>query len=457
MAPFFCTECGAETLKWSGKCPACGAWNSLRETSRLIKSKSGRNDILSLTKSNDIEMRPLLIKDIIIGNQSRILSNIGEFDGTLGGGIVPGMVVLIGGEPGVGKSTLMLQVANNIAKFNIKVLYISGEESKEQIKLRSDRLSCEASNLYLFCTTNVEDIIRSIEEFEPNLIIIDSIQSVYTKSLDNVPGSISQLRECTSIFTRVAKQKNISFFLIGHVTKDGVVAGPKIIEHMVDTVLYFEGEVQNQYKILRATKNRFGSTNEIGIFEMHNDGLKEVLNPSQMFLNQEEGDIGTAIGCVLEGTRAFLVEVQALVSSPNYGTSQRVALGFDHKKLALLLAVVEKKLSLNLRQNDVFINLAGGIKVLEPSLDLAIVASLLSSYKEIPLPPNTLLLGEVGLNGKVRPVSQTAKRIKEGRKLGYKNIIISNKTKNIRKDLHIKRIDQIAQLLPILISSSFIR
>lgn len=438
---FFCGECGAETARWAGKCPACGAWNSLKETTRVTgKKKVGKYQFEPSSK-------PEKLNSITIDNKPRLSTTIGELDGTLGGGIVPGMVVLIGGEPGIGKSTLMMQVSNLIAAKST-VLYISGEESREQIKLRSNRLKCHAENLLLYCSTEVDQIINAISDLNPDLVIIDSIQSVYFNSIESAPGSISQLRECTSLFTRLAKQKNIPFFLIGHVTKDGTVAGPKIIEHMVDTVLYFEGEMQNQFKILRATKNRFGSTNEIGIFEMLATGLKEVKNPSQLFLKEDEHSSGSAVGCVLEGSRAFLVEVQALVAPASYGTSQRVALGFDHRKLALLLAVIEKNLSINLRNNDVFLNLTGGMKVMEPALDLSIVAAILSSAKEQALPANTVLLGEVGLNGEIRTVSQIDKRVKEALKLGYENIIVSARAKNIKAQ--VTKLKHIRQLFPVL-------
>ena len=448
---FFCKECGSETSKWSGKCQACGAWNSLQESSRITgKKKSGKNLQGLVNLEGLIKAKPEVLKNIKVQSQSRIFSQINEFDGVLGGGIVPGMVVLIGGEPGIGKSTLLMQVSDKIALLGKKVLFISGEESKEQIKLRSIRLGCESENLYLFCTNEVEEIIQTITDFKPEMVVIDSIQSVYLGTIESVPGSVSQLRECTAIFSRIAKQNGIPFFLIGHVTKEGIVAGPRIIEHMVDTVLYFEGEVQKQFKILRATKNRFGSTNEIGLFEMLSSGLKEVIDPSQLFLSHNENNIGTAVGCMLEGSRVFLVEVQALVSPANYGTSQRVAIGYDHRKLAILLAVIEKNLSLNLRQNDVFLNFAGGIKVAEPALDLAVTAAILSSFKEMELQKNTIFLGEVGLSGEIRPVSQTEKRIKEATKLGFKNIIISEKTKN--RNIKAKRIDHIVQLLPMLFS-----
>lgn len=438
---FFCTECGAETSKWSGKCPACGAWNTLKETTRVTgKNKNKRIKFESSTI-------PEKLVNIKASAKERISTSIGELDGTLGGGIVSGMVVLIGGEPGIGKSTLMMQVANILAEKR-KVLYVSGEESKQQIKMRSVRLGCTSQELLLYCENDAEAILNTISDLEPEFVVVDSIQSIYMNSIESAPGSVSQLRECTGLLTRIAKQKNIPIFLIGHVTKDGSVAGPKIIEHMVDTVLYFEGEMQNQFKILRATKNRFGSTNEIGIFEMLASGLQEVKNPSQLFLRENETNIGCAIGCLLEGTRAFLVEVQALVSPASYGTSQRVALGFDHRKLALILAVIEKNLSINLRNNDVFLNLAGGMKVMEPALDLAIIAAILSSAKDTPLPPKTMLLGEVGLNGEIRAVSQAEKRIKEALKLGYENIIVSARTKNVKNK--ITKLKHIRQLFPVL-------
>ncbi len=445
---FFCTECGSETAKWSGKCPACGAWNSLKETTSVTGRKNKKNKGRDIFK-NEPNKKPLKLKDINYTEQQRTKSGIMEFDGTLGGGIVPGMVVLIGGEPGIGKSTLMLQVSDQLAQQGKSVLYISGEESEEQIKLRSQRLECNSDNLFLYCATDFEEVAQTIFNTEPDIVIIDSIQSMYLNSLESAPGSVSQLRECTGFFTRIAKQRNIPIFLIGHVTKGGIVAGPKIIEHMVDTVLYFEGETQNQFKILRATKNRFGSTNEIGIFEMLSTGLSEVKDPSQLFLTREN-NIGSSVGCLLEGSRAFLVEVQALVSPASYGTPQRVSLGFNHRKLALLLAVVEKNLSVNLRNNDVFLNLTGGIKVTDPGLDLSIIAAILSSFKELTLPANTLLLGEVGLNGEIRPVSQTDKRIKEAKKLGYENIIVSAKSKTSSKEVNIKKIKHVRQLFPIL-------
>jgi DNA repair protein RadA/Sms len=444
---FFCKECGGETTKWSGKCPHCGAWNSLKEIDFVVKKK-GKKKIHPTNLAPRAKVGK--ISEVNIKKIPRQKTGIGEFDGTLGGGIVSGMAVLIGGEPGIGKSTLMLQVANKIAKNDKIVLYVSGEESREQIGLRGKRLNCTADKLYLLCATEIEEIIKTITEIEPDLVVIDSIQSIYTENLDNAPGSITQLRECTALFTRYAKQNNTSFFLIGHVTKDGAVAGPKIIEHMVDTVLYFEGEQQKQFKILRATKNRFGSTNEIGIFQMQTNGLQEIADPSELFFNRDENSTGTAISCVIEGSRAFLVEVQALVTNASYGNSQRVALGFDHRKLALQLALIDKNLGLDLKNNDVFVNLVGGIKINEPAVDLATIAAILSSLKDLSLPKGTILIGEVGLNGEVRPVSQAEKRIKEAKKLGYNNIIISARTKEIPANIKVQKIKQIRQLFPIL-------
>ncbi|MFO7897369.1 MAG: DNA repair protein RadA [Candidatus Cloacimonadales bacterium] len=443
---FFCKECGGETIKWSGKCPHCGAWNSLKEASSVVGKQKKRKLHTNLApraqagKLNQVEIKAT----------PRLQTGIGEFDGTLGGGIVPGMAVLIGGEPGIGKSTLLLQVANQVADLQKKVLYVSGEESREQIGLRGKRLHCAAEELFLLCCTEVKEILQNIEELQPDLVVIDSIQSVYTETLDNAPGSLTQLRECTALFTRMAKQQNIPIFLIGHVTKDGAVAGPKIIEHMVDTVLYFEGEQQKQFKILRATKNRFGSTNEIGIFQMQSDGLQEVADPSELFFNRQDNSNGTAISCVIEGSRAFLLEVQALVTGASYGNSQRVALGLDHRKLSLLLALIDKNLGLDLKNNDVFVNLIGGIKVAEPAVDLATIAAILSSLKEMSLPQGTILIGEVGLNGEVRPVNQAEKRIKEAKKLGYDNIIISARTQELPAQIKVTKIKHIRQLFPIL-------
>ncbi len=435
---FFCKECGFESVKWNGKCPACGAWDSFRDSDKIIGKKSKN---LALAQNE-----PLTLDKIEIKAQPAIKTNIREFDGVLGEGIIPGMVALIGGEPGIGKSTLMLQIAQQLALQNLTVLYATGEESNEQIKLRSIRLKISSPNIHILATNDVNQIYDIAQKMVPDLLIVDSIQSVYNSNLESTPGSVTQLRENTMILTKLAKQKSIPVLLIGHVTKDGAVAGPKIIEHIVDTVLYFEGELQNQLKILRTTKNRFGSTNNIGIFEMVFDGLKEVLNPSELFINRDETSSGVAISCIMEGNRPFLVEVQALITPTNYGTSQKVCNGIDPKKVSLLLAVIEKSLKLNLKLNDVFINLIGGIKVNDPCLDLAIIAAMISSFTEQALPAHTALIGEVGLNGEVRPISQIEKRIKEAQRLGYKKIIISQKTKDIKFGSSIIGIKNIQQL-----------
>lgn len=448
---FFCTECGAETSKWSGKCPSCGAWNSLRETTRFKNKKNkAKNRTISSLELITAEMeKPQRLKEVKSRENYRIKSGIGEFDGTLGGGIVPGMVTLIGGEPGVGKSTLLLQISDLLAQKGFKALYISGEESKEQIKLRSERLDCRADQLFIYCQTDLDEIINTLKEFVPDLIVIDSVQSIYLNSIESSPGSVSQLRETTAILTRLAKNMNIPLFLIGHVTKDGAVAGPKIIEHMVDTVLYFEGDISNQFKILRASKNRFGSTNEIGIFEMSFKGLQEISDPSLYFISHEEVSAGISIGCVLEGSRPFVAEVQALVTPTSYGYSQRVSLGMDQKKLSLLIAIIEKNLGLNLKQSDIFVKLSGGLRVFEPALDLSIITAVLSSFRDQPLAAKSIFMGEIGLNGDVKPVSQIDKRLKEARKLGYEKLFISARNRTGRKKSDIVPLNNIRQILPL--------
>jgi DNA repair protein RadA/Sms len=437
----FCTECGAETPKWSGKCPACGSWNTLKEASfdngskRKNKKRSGTvSEPESLAKMSALSTERMATKN-------------SEFDTILGGGLVEGMAVLIGGEPGIGKSTLVMQIANQIARQGKNVLYVSGEESKEQIFLRCHRLGTVSETVFLSCETNIEEIMQQVERIDPELLIIDSIQSIYADYLESAPGNLGQIRECAFVLTKLAKQRKMSVFIIGHVTKDGYVAGPKVIEHMVDTVLYFE--IEQQYRILRATKNRFGSTNEIGIFEMQTDGLKEVLNPSYIFIGEDEHAIGAAVGSMLEGSRAFLTEVQALVSPANYGTPQRVSLGVEQKKLAVILAVLEKNLGLNLRNNDVFVKLAGGRKTVESSLDLPMCAAILSSFRDQKTLENMLFIGEVGLNGEIRPVSQLAKRLKEGHKLGFKKAIVSYRSEIESPELELIKIRNIREIMPV--------
>lgn len=438
---FVCSECGYESSNWEGRCPNCKEWNTMKEFKEAI-SKDKKKRKIGFSKNE----KPIPISKISTDSSAKILTKISEFDNVLGGGIVPGMVTLIGGDPGIGKSTLMLQVAQYIASQEGKVLYVSGEESKEQIRLRADRLNTDSTNLLIYCSSDVELIAKEILNLNPRLVIIDSIQSVALSAVSSAAGSVSQLRESSAMFISIAKQQNIPIFMIGHVTKEGNVAGPKILEHMVDTVLYFEGEM-NQIRILRTTKNRFGSTNEIGIFEMFSSGLKEVANPNEIFIGKSENYIGSGTGCVLEGTRAFLVEVQALVTPSNYGNSQRVAIGFNQKRLSVLLAIIEKHLQINMQNSDVFVKITGGLKILEPGIDFAVIAAVLSSFLEKEIPAKNLFIGEIGLNGEIRPVSMLNKRIKEARKLGYEKIIISGKSK-IKDDsvLRLKNINQIKEI-----------
>lgn len=443
MSTYFCSECGNEVTKWSGKCPHCGAWNSLKESSRVIGKKKSKHTIIESPEN----VNPIQLNNVQITKEERIKTGITEFDCVLGGGIVPGMVILIGGEPGIGKSTLMLQISNKLAKESKRILYVSGEESTQQILLRSKRLGVKSDNIFLFCTYNLLKILDQIQLIDADLVIIDSIQSVSSEKIDSAPGTISQLRECTLILTQIAKKFNLPIILIGHVTKDGFVAGPKIIEHIVDTVLYFEGDKNHHFKILRTSKNRFGSTNEIGLFEMRKEGLVEVKDATEMFINEEKKSIGSSIGCIIEGSRPFLIEVQSLVSSASYGNSQRVAVGFDHKRLAVLIAVIEKVLGIELRNYDIFVNIIGGLKVLEPSLDLAIIISIISSFQEKPVLEKTVLIGEVGLNGNIRNVAQMEKRVKEAKKLGYQKICISQNNNLKEKNISLIKTKNIAEVL----------
>lgn len=438
---FFCTDCGYETTKWTGKCPNCGSWDTLKESDKVM-GKGGK------VRTDGLSTAPVKLTEIKSKPVERVPTGVTEFDVVLGGGLISGMVVLLGGEPGVGKSTLMLQLSDWLAKLGKKVVYFSGEESADQINLRAKRLKIADENIWLACTNEADNIIEQIANLELDAAIIDSIQSVGLASVDSIPGSISQLKECCSQFVRLAKKKGIPVFLVGHVTKDGLVAGPKIIEHMVDTVLYFEGETTNQYKMLRAVKNRFGSTNELGLFEMTSLGLQQLKNPNQMFLSANPNLSGSALGCMIEGTRAFVVEVQALATASNFGTPQRVAVGLDQKKLALLLAILEKNLALYLRSNDVFINMTGGIKATDPAIDLAIITAVLSSLKDMPVPENSVYIGEVSLNGEIRPVGQLELRIKEAKRLGYEHIYISSysKQKSDSKVHQVKHIREIYRL-----------
>ena len=416
---YVCQNCGYSTPRWIGRCPDCDEWNTLIEEIIDKDKRTSRRSTSLLKQSADLKS----ISDINQSDSIRFKTGITEFDRVLGGGVVTGSVILIGGDPGIGKSTLMLQIANNLeAK---KILYVSGEESGIQIKLRCERLNYNLKNFYILSETNLEIIDAVVEKEKPDLIVIDSIQTIYHPELDSAPGTITQLRESTAMLIKISKSQNIPIFIVGHITKDGIIAGPKVLEHMVDVVLQFEGEKTHFYRILRGIKNRFGSTNEIGIFEMTDKGLKEVLNPSEVFLSQRNyGASGCVISASLEGTRPILIEVQALVTSTNYGIPQRTSMGFDYKKLNIIIAVLEKKLGLFLNKSDIFLNIAGGVKIDEPAIDLAVGISIYSSFKDIPIDSETIMLGEIGLSGEIRTISYIEKRITEATKLGFKKIII---------------------------------
>ncbi len=417
---FFCQECGYESVKWMGQCPGCKAWNTfVEETVPAAKKSSGA------ARPQEKRQEPVLLKDIQLSQDERQTTNIGELDRVLGGGIVPGSLVLVGGDPGIGKSTLLLQVCRNLALGGVKVLYISGEESLRQIKLRADRIGSFNENLELLCETNLEVIREILQRRKPDMVVIDSIQTMFHEDVSSAPGSVSQVRESTNILMQIAKGMGISIFIVGHVTKEGNVAGPRVLEHMVDTVLYFEGDRHASYRILRAVKNRFGSTNEIGVFEMRNTGLEEVKNPSEFMLNGKPTDSsGSIVSCSLEGTRPILVEIQALVCQSNFGIPRRTAVGTDFNRVNLLMAVLEKKVGVHLASSDAYVNIVGGMKMTEPAIDLAISLAVVSSFKDIVIPDNVLAFGEVGLSGEVRAVSMAGQRVAEAKKLGFHTVIL---------------------------------
>ncbi len=419
---FFCRNCGTQSAKWIGKCPSCNEWNTYDE--EVIK-KETKNDKWKAEKTSS---SPQLISDIQLNTENRFNSQNNELNRVLGGGIVQGSLVLIGGEPGIGKSTLMLQVALNIDE--LKVLYVSGEESGQQIKMRADRVGAKSDNAYILTETSTENIFIHIEKIKPDILVIDSIQTLQTDTIDSAAGSISQIRECAAELQRFAKQSNTPVFLIGHITKDGSLAGPKILEHMVDTVLQFEGDRNYGYRILRATKNRFGSTSELGIYEMQSTGMREVSNPSEILISQRDSNLsGAAIASTMEGMRPMLIEIQALVSTAAYGTPQRSSTGFDLRRLNMLLAVLEKRSGFRLGIKDVFLNIAGGIKVDDPAIDLAVVCAVLSSNEDIAIEENSCFAAEVGLSGEIRPVNRIEQRISEAEKLGFEKIYISTYNK----------------------------
>ena len=417
---YFCQNCGAQAAKWVGKCHSCGEWNTLVE-----ETKNDRLQLFSGNKNNQQSNKPVLLQEIGLTEYPRIQVPGQELARVLGGGVVPGSLVLFGGEPGIGKSTLMLQLALRLK--NLKVLYVSGEESEQQIKMRAERIGVTTQNCFILQETNTQNIFTQINAIQPQLVVIDSIQTIHTSYIDSSPGSVSQVRECAAEFLRFAKETNVPVFMIGHITKEGSLAGPKVLEHMVDTVLQFEGDRNHIYRLLRATKNRFGSTNEMGIYEMNGDGLKEVLNPSEILItNRKEATSGVTIAATLEGNRPLLIETQALVSTAAYGTPQRSSTGFDLRRLSMLLAVLEKRCGFRLGAKDVFINIAGGIKVEDPGIDLALVCAVLSSNEDLPIAQNVCFAAEVGLTGEIRPVNRIEQRISEAQKLGFEKIYISS-------------------------------
>ncbi len=443
---FFCQNCGYESAKWLGQCPGCKEWNSFVEEPTTTKKSA-------VGSYSYKELEPSFLKDISTGFNKRISTGIREFDRVLGDGIVSGSLILIGGEPGIGKSTLLMQTCINLSK-EIKLLYISGEESEEQIKGRADRINQTNENFLLFCNNNLENIIEVITRNSPKIVVIDSIQTIVSENISSAAGSVSQVRENTAAILRIAKEKDITFFIVGHVTKDGTVAGPKVLEHMVDTVLYFEGENTYVYRVLRSIKNRFGATNEIGVFEMSAKGLIEVTNPSKYMLNElSSNNSGSVITCTIEGTRAILLELQSLVADSIFQLPRRTSYGIDYNRVNLLMAVLEKKLNLKLMNCDIYINVVGGLKITEPASDLAVIMSTISSYKNIVIPQNTVVFGEIGLSGEIRGVTRAENRVYEAVKLGFDRVIVPylnyTELKNIKdiKIIYIKHISEILSLM----------
>lgn len=418
---FFCKQCGYESSKWLGQCPGCHEWDSFVEEP-VAKAIPGVSGTVSATKKDAV---PTLLSNVTTDDENRISTKISEMDRVLGGGIVVGSLVLVGGDPGIGKSTLLLQMCRNLSDEGKKVLYVSGEESLRQIKMRAERLGTFSRDISILCETDLDIISNSITDMMPDVVIIDSIQTMYREDVGSAPGSVSQVREATSILMRIAKGLHITVFIVGHVTKEGVVAGPRVLEHMVDTVLYFEGDGGASFRFLRGVKNRFGSTNEIGVFEMRADGLREVLNPSEYMLQgKPENEAGSVVACSIEGTRPILVEVQALVCRTNFNMPRRTSAGTDYNRVNLLLAVMEKRIGLHLGDCDAYINVAGGMRINEPALDMGIVLAVLSSYKNIAIDSKTICFGEVGLVGEVRAVNQAEQRVLEAAKLGFDRCIM---------------------------------
>lgn len=415
---FVCNNCGAEFPKWQGKCTNCGSWSSLVEEKITTSALTGKPS-KKVISSNE----PKLLKDVEVISNHRINTGLNELNRVLGGGLVSDSAVLIGGDPGIGKSTLLLQICNHLSKEGV-VLYVSGEESSSQIKMRADRIGIDLSCAYVLAENDLDVITTKVNSLKPNIIILDSIQTVFSPEITSAAGSVSQVREATTILTRIAKQNNAAIFIIGHVTKEGTIAGPRVLEHLVDTVLYFEGDRYDSYRILRAVKNRFGSTNEIGIFEMKDKGFEEVKNPSGLFLNREGEETGCCVACILEGTRPMLIEIQALVSDSSFGNPRRMATGIDYNRMIMLTAVLEKKCGMIFANQDMYMNVIGGLKIIEPSADLPIICAICSSFKDKKIDNNIIIIGEVSLTGEVRGISNIDKRINEAEKLGFKKAII---------------------------------
>jgi DNA repair protein RadA/Sms len=446
---FFCTNCGYESTKWAGRCPACQTWNSFTE--EIIQKDNKRNERTWKEEQPKHGSKTISINEIVSSEEKRIVTKDPELNRVLGAGIVPGSLILVAGEPGIGKSTLFLQ--NALQMRELRTLYVSGEESEQQIKMRADRLNIEHPDFYLLTETSTQVIFQEIKKLKPQLVVVDSIQTIHSDFIDSSAGSISQIRECAAEFQRFAKETQTPVFIIGHITKDGTIAGPKLLEHMVDTVLQFEGDQHYAYRILRTTKNRFGSTSELGIYEMSSLGMRPVADPSEILITQKEEQLsGVSIAATMEGLRPLLVEVQALVTPSVYGTPQRTASGFDSRRLQLLLAVLEKRGGFQFGTRDVFVNIAGGLRIEDPALDLAMVCALLSSYEDIPLPQQVAFAGEVGLSGEIRAVNRIDQRIAEAAKLGFEKIVIS---KHNRKQgtlqmgievITVGRVDEIYQM-----------
>ncbi|WP_417875353.1 DNA repair protein RadA [Winogradskyella sediminis] len=430
---FFCQNCGSQYAKWQGQCTSCKEWNTIAEE---VIQKPEKSDWKTPTSTTKRVSKPLLINDIDTSQEARLDMRDGEFNRVLGGGMVQGSLTLLGGEPGIGKSTLLLQIA---LRLQYKTLYISGEESQKQIKMRAERINPNSNNCYILTETKTQNIFKQIEALDPDIVVVDSIQTLHSDYIESSAGSISQIKECTTELIKFAKETSTPVLLIGHITKDGHIAGPKILEHMVDTVLQFEGDRNHVFRILRANKNRFGSTNELGIYEMQGSGLREVSNPSEILISEKDGELsGNAVAATLEGLRPLMIEIQALVSTAVYGTPQRSATGFNAKRLNMLLAVLEKRAGFRLGAKDVFLNITGGITVDDPAIDLAVVASILSSNEDVALPSDYCFAAEVGLSGEIRPVQRVEQRILEAEKLGFSTIFVSKYNKIALKNTGIK-------------------